>query len=187
MKRPAIFLDRDGTVIEHVHHLKDAADVRLVAGAGDAIASLQAAGFACVIVTNQSVVGRGHLSLEGLDEIHDVMHAQFAEQGVTLDGTYFCPEAPVSGDPTVIEHPDRKPAPGMLLRAADALDLDVSTSWMIGDSISDMLAGVNAGCAGSILVRTGLGHRVDAMDASVAAETADLPAAAAYILDHVQF
>lgn len=185
MKRPAVFLDRDGTVIEHVHHLKEPADVRLIAGAAESVATLQTAGFVCVLVTNQSVVGRGQLSLDGLDRVHETMNAQLADEGVTLDGLYFCPEAPVSGDPTVIEFHDRKPGPGMLERAARDLDLDLPASWMIGDSISDMLAGVNAGCAGSVLVRTGLGHRVDASDPSVSADTSDIVEATRFILEAV--
>ena len=110
------------------------------------------------------------LSVETLDEIHDVMNRQLAEHDVALDAIYFCPEAPSSSDRTAIDHPDRKPAPGMLLKAAADLDLDLAASWMIGDMISDGLAGQHAGCRGSILVRTGKeppdeeGHGFDVRD-----------------------
>jgi D-glycero-D-manno-heptose 1,7-bisphosphate phosphatase len=155
--RPAVFLDRDGTVIAHVHYLSDPADVRLLPGAAEALAKLRAAGFACVLITNQSGIGRGMYTEEQLRQVHDEMTRQLAIFGVSLDGIYFCPEAPVGegDDPTVIDHPDRKPGPGMLVGAARELGLDLSASWMIGDMISDVLAGVNAGCLGSVLVRTG--------------------------------
>jgi D-glycero-D-manno-heptose 1,7-bisphosphate phosphatase len=74
-----------------------------------------------------------------------------------VDAIYFCPEAPVGDDRTVIDHGDRKPGPGMLIRAAEEMGLDLGASWMVGDMISDILAGINAGCRGSILVRTGKG------------------------------
>lgn len=153
--RAAVFLDRDGTLIEHVHYLNDPKQVRLLPGGPEAVRNLQALDFACVVVTNQSAVGRGMLTLEGLDEIHREMHRQLAEHGVQLDGVYFCPVAPTSGDRTSIDHPDRKPGPGMLLRAARDLVLDLERSWMIGDMYSDVLAGRNAGCRGTVLVRTG--------------------------------
>lgn len=182
MSRPCIFLDRDGTVIQHVHHLTEASDVQIIDRAAEAIAALQRAGYVCVIVTNQSVVGRGMLSLDGLDKVHEAMDRQLAERGVSLDGLYFCPHIPTQKDPTVIEHPDRKPGPGMLLRAAEELDLDLTRSWMIGDSISDIYAGKNAGCRGSILVRTGMGHRVDADDHAIDFVASNLYDAACYIL-----
>lgn len=153
--RAAVFLDRDGTLIEHVHYLNDPKQVRLLPGGPEAVRNLQALDFACVVVTNQSAVGRGMLTLDGLDEIHREMHRQFADHGVRLDGVYYCPVAPTSSDRTSIDHPDRKPGPGMLLRAARDLVLDLDRSWMVGDMYSDVLAGRNAGCRGTVLVRTG--------------------------------
>jgi mannose-1-phosphate guanylyltransferase len=150
--RPAVFLDRDGTVIEHVHHLTDPSQVRLLNGAPEAIRRLQSNGYACIIVTNQSVVGRGMLSETGLKRVNDEMLRQLAVFDVQLDGVYFCPVVPQQEDPTIIEHPDRKPGPGMIRKAAQELSLDVSKSWMVGDSISDVLAGQNAGCKGTVLV-----------------------------------
>lgn len=154
--RPAIFLDRDGTIIRQVHHLCDPDLVSLLPGAAQAIRLFREAGYACVVVTNQSVIGRGMLTEAGLHEIHDRMHEQLAAEGTELDGVYFCPFAPAkNGDRTSIEHPNRKPAPGMLLDAAEELNLDLSRSWMIGDMASDVLAGRNARCKGSVLVLTG--------------------------------
>lgn len=166
--RPAVFFDRDGTLIENVHHLVDPAEVRLIPGAAEAVRILQALDYACVVVTNQSVVGRGKLSLDALDAVHCEMHRQFAAAGVKLDGVYFCPIAPGNeGDRAAIEHPDRKPGPGMLQRAAREMLLDLSRSWIVGDMLSDTLAGRNAGCLGSILVRTGNGLAADRADASI--------------------
>jgi len=155
--RPAVFLDRDGTIIEQVHYLNRPDQVKLIPGAAEAIRSLRAVGYACVVVTNQSAIGRGLLTLDGLEEIHTEMHRQLAEEGAELDDIYVCPHVPAGEDRTTIEHSDRKPGPGMLLRAARELDLDLSRSWMVGDMLSDLLAGRNAGCHGTILVLTGNG------------------------------
>jgi D-glycero-D-manno-heptose 1,7-bisphosphate phosphatase len=183
--RPAVYLDRDGTLIEFVHYLRDPSEVRVVAGGAEAVNRLQAAGFACVVVTNQSVIGRGLLTEVGLAEVHEEMHRQLAEAGVTLDGVYFCPTAPGTSDRTVVEHPDRKPGPGMLRRAARELGLDLGRSWMVGDALSDMHAGRNAGCRGTVLVRTGHGESVEADDPSVDWVVPDLPAAVRLILEQV--
>jgi len=153
--RPAVFLDRDGTIIEAVHYLSDPARVRLLEGAASAIRELRAAGYVCVVVSNQSAIGRGMMTVERLFEVHAEMCRQLEEQGAALDGFYFCPAVPTSEDRTRIDHPDRKPGPGMLLRASKELDLNLSRSWMIGDMISDVLAGQNAGCRGSVLLRAG--------------------------------
>jgi D-glycero-D-manno-heptose 1,7-bisphosphate phosphatase len=152
--KPAVFFDRDGTVIELVHHLTDPKKVRLLPHAGEALRELRRHGYACVLVTNQSVIGRGMLTMDGLGAVHAELLRQLADRGAELDGFYFCPVVPAQTDVLVVEHPDRKPGPGMLLRAAAELDLDLKRSWMVGDSISDMLAGRNAGCRGTILVRT---------------------------------
>jgi D,D-heptose 1,7-bisphosphate phosphatase len=153
--RPAVFLDRDGTVIEQVHYLSDPARVRLLPDAGPALRRLRDAGYALVVITNQSAIGRGWITVEQYDAVNDEMNRRLALEGVTLDGIYYCPEVPTADDRLAITHRDRKPGPGMLLRAARELGLDLSTSWMIGDMISDALAGINAGCRGSLLVETG--------------------------------
>jgi D-glycero-D-manno-heptose 1,7-bisphosphate phosphatase len=172
--RRAVFLDRDGTIIEHVHLLTQPSQVRLIPGAADAIRNLQSLDYACIIVTNQSVIGRGMLTESGLDEVHNEMHRQLAQHNVRLDGVFFCPAAPTTADRTVIEHHDRKPGPGMLQKAAREMLLDLSRSWIIGDMQSDMLAGRNARLRGTILVRTGQGDAVDPNDPSVDYVATDL-------------
>jgi D-glycero-D-manno-heptose 1,7-bisphosphate phosphatase len=183
--RQAAFLDRDGTLIELVHHLTDPGDVRLLPGAADAINALRRAGFLVVIVTNQSVIGRGKLTEEGLARVHAEMRRQLADAQTDVDAIYFCPLAPTVKDPTVIEDPMRKPGPGMLLQAARDHDLDLSRSWMIGDTISDMLAGAHAGCR-ALLVATGYGHTVPQYAPGIFARTADLASAVDLILTETQ-
>lgn len=173
---PAVFLDRDGTLIELVHHLTDPADVALIAGAGAAVKRLRAAGWPVVIVTNQSVIGRGKLTEEGLEKVHAEMNRQLAREGTEIDAIYFCPLAPTQKDQRVIEDPMRKPGPGMLLAAACDHKIDIARSWMVGDTLSDMLAGQNAGCK-SLLVRTGYGHKVTSdfdAEAPTLAQAADI-------------
>jgi D-glycero-D-manno-heptose 1,7-bisphosphate phosphatase len=165
-----------------VHYLRDPRQVRLIAGAGPAIRGLRNAGFACVVVTNQSPIGRGLMSLEELSLVNAEMDRQLIELGAALDGLYFCSFAPSVADRTTIEHPDRKPGPGMLLRAARDLKLDLRRSWMVGDMPSDIAAGRNAKVGGTILVRTGHGASVAAGDIAVDHVVADLPAAAELIL-----
>ncbi|MEJ6396216.1 HAD family hydrolase [Gymnodinialimonas sp. 2305UL16-5] len=163
----AAFLDRDGTIIELVHHLAEPDKVALIPGAGEAIAQLNRAGVPVIIVTNQSVIGRGKLTEAGLAEIHAEMARQLAAHDARIDEIYHCPLAPTVKDPRVIEHPDRKPGPGMLTRAAEEHRLDLTRSVMVGDTISDMLAGRNAGVAATILVETGYGTKVTMPDESI--------------------
>jgi len=158
--KPAVFLDRDGTLIDHVHYLRDPADVRLVSGAGEALRLFYEHGLACVVVTNQSAIGRGMLTEAELVVIHEVMVKQLADEGVTLDGIYHCPEKPkTEGDRLAVDHPDRKPGPGMLIRAAEELGISLSHSFMVGDMLSDVYAGHNAGVRASVIIQ---GHVDDA-------------------------
>ncbi len=158
--KPAVFLDRDGTIIEQVHYLSDPDDVRLIPGAGEAIRMLRAAGYACVLITNQSAIGRGSLTARGFEQVQRELCRQLKEHGGELDATYFCSLVPQAGDRSIVEHPDRKPGPGLLRRAARELGLDLARSWMVGDMLSDAYAGRNAGCRGTILVKTGRGEDV---------------------------
>src|SRR5204863_8262560 len=124
---PAVFLDRDGTLIEERSYLTRPEQVRLLPGVGPALVRLRDAGFACVIVSNQSAVGRGLMTEADLERVHTEFARQLAAVGVTLDGHYYCAAAPAENDKD--EHPERKPAPGMLLRAAGELGLDLARSW----------------------------------------------------------
>ncbi len=145
--RPAAFLDRAGSLIVEKCYLTRPEQVALLPGVPEGLRRLRAAGFACVVVTNQSAVGRGMMTEADLERVHAELRRQLSAAGAVLDGLYHCP--------AVVEHPDRKPAPGMLLRAARDLRLDLARSWMVGDALRDLLAGRNAGCRGGLFVRTG--------------------------------
>jgi D-glycero-D-manno-heptose 1,7-bisphosphate phosphatase len=145
-------LDRDGTLIEDREYLRDPAGVRLLPGVADGLRRLREAGFVLVVATNQSGIGRGMFGEAEYQRVNTEMMKRLEAEGATLDAVYHCPAAPTEGE---AEHPDRKPAPGMFLRAAVELDLDMSGSWVIGDSLRDLVAGRAAGCRAGILVRTG--------------------------------
>lgn len=181
----AAFLDRDGTIIELVHHLTDPADVALIPGAGGAIRRLNDAGVPVVVVTNQSVIGRGKTTEAGVAQVHQEMSRQLALDGARIDAIHVCPIAPKIKDPRVIEDPMRKPGPGMLEAAAEAMKLDLDLSWMVGDTVSDMGAGRNAGCR-TILVETGYGQDVRDADDLTDHRVDDLAAAVALILETEQ-
>lgn len=182
--RPAVFLDRDGTIIDQVHYIRRPEDVRLAPRAAESIATLQRAGFACVCVSNQSGLARGEITPAQHDAVHAEVERQLAAAGVRLDGVEYCPIAPATRDRRAIDHPDRKPGPGMILRAAQRLGIDVARSWMIGDLPSDVLTGVNAGCGGTILLRSGLGPKGVTADRLAGVFIRDdLTAAATLVLD----
>jgi D-glycero-D-manno-heptose 1,7-bisphosphate phosphatase len=151
MKRPGVFVDRDGTLIEEVGYVNHPSRVRLLPRAADAVHELRRAGRAVVVVTNQAGVGRGYLSPELVAEANAELVRQLAEAGTELDGIYVCPHDPDDGCEC------RKPAPGLLLRAASELDLDLTRSVMVGDKPSDLEAAAAAGIPG-VLVLTGLGR-----------------------------
>jgi len=182
--KPAVFFDRDGTLIEHVSYLSDPALVRLLPGAAEALIRLRSAGFVVVLVTNQSAIGRGMLTEDRLEKIHIELRRQLASYGAEIDAIYYSPVVPIRDDRTLVEHPDRKPGPGMLIRAANDLRLDLTASWMVGDLISDVLAGLNAGCR-SILVESGQSSSADIEAlAGRALILPDIAAAAAAIVAH---
>lgn len=147
MAEKAIFLDRDGTIVDDPGYLADPAKLKLLGGVDLAIKSLRQAGYRIVVVTNQSGVARGMLTEATLKAIHDKMADLLAGKGAPIDAIYHCPYHPEgSVEPFAKDSDLRKPAPGMLTRAAEKLDLDLQRSWMVGDAARDVQAGVNAGC-----------------------------------------
>jgi len=180
---PAVFLDRDGTIIEQVHYLSDPGDVRLIPGAAEAIRPLRAAGYVCVLITNQSAISRGLITPRRFERVQKELWRQWQEHGTELDAAYFCPIVPVAGDRSRVEHPDRKPGPGLLRRAARELRLDLARSWMVGDMLSDVHAGRNARCRATILVKTGNGaDAAQAIDEAVDYLASDILEAAKLII-----
>ncbi len=152
-KRPAVFLDRDGTLMREVHYCRDPRDVSIYEGVSEALDRLHAAGFVNVIVTNQSGVGRGLITLAEYHAVHAELLRQIGPD--RINATYFCPDAP--GNDT----PRRKPAPGMVLEAAADLGLDLARSWFVGDKPADIECGRRAGTR-TILVQTGYGAETEA-------------------------
>jgi len=154
MKR-AVFLDRDGTLIEEREYLHKPDQVLILPGAGDALYRLQQAGLKLILVTNQSGVGRGYFTLDDVHRVHQHLTRELKRHHVNLDEIYIAPEAP--------HQPSRgrKPSPQFLFDARDAFDLDLPQSYMIGDKLIDVQCGWNAGVRKSILVRTGYGAKVE--------------------------
>jgi len=144
-RRPALFIDKDGTLVENVPYNVDPARLRLMPGAGAVLARLAGAGFALVLVTNQSGIARGLFSHADFARLEQALRRQLLDaSGVRLDGVLLCPHLPaLDGHPAC--H-CRKPAPGLLVRAAAQLQLDLARSWMIGDTLDDVEAGHRAGC-----------------------------------------
>lgn len=181
MKRPAIFLDRDGVIIENrSDYVKSWSEVEFLPGAFDALRYLAETDWVIVLITNQSAVGRGIISREKAVRINQQVVGAIRAQGGRVDGVYLCPH-----------HPDgncgcRKPQSGLLLQAADELDLDLGRSYLIGDAMTDMQAAEAASVKG-ILVLTGRGQeqvkKADREDSSPWPVVADLGAAVDYILN----
>ncbi|HET8628813.1 MAG TPA: HAD-IIIA family hydrolase, partial [Thermomicrobiales bacterium] len=151
----AIFLDRDGTLVEPRHYPARPADLVLYAGVGAELGRLQAAGFRLVVVTNQSGIARGYFTEDDLARMHAHLRRELARDGVRLDAVYHCPHHPDGAVPALARLCDcRKPAPGLLLRAAANLGLDPRRSWLVGDILDDIEAGTRAGCR-TVLVDLG--------------------------------
>jgi D-glycero-D-manno-heptose 1,7-bisphosphate phosphatase len=156
-KHKAVFMDRDGTINVEVQYLSQVKDFQFIPGVPWALRCLKDAGYLLVVVTNQSGIGRGYYDEAALESIHDHMHADLATFGAAIDACYFCPHHPehATGDYRK-ECACRKPLPGMLQQAAQDLDIDLEASFMIGDKLADVEAGLAAGCT-SFLVLTGYG------------------------------
>lgn len=147
MSNPAVFLDRDGTLIEHFEYLTDPNDVQLMASVVSGLKLLRDRGFYLVMVTNQSAVARGLLTEKKLGEIHDRLEALLSDEGVYLDRIYYCPYHPEGAVEKYRRESDlRKPGAGMFYLAAEELDIDLTSSWIIGDDDRDILAGQAATC-----------------------------------------
>jgi D-glycero-D-manno-heptose 1,7-bisphosphate phosphatase len=150
---PALFLDRDGVVVADTGYLGRPEDLRMMDGAASTIARCNALSIPVVLVTNQSGIARGYYDWDGFRAVQAALSAELAAAGAHLDAVLACAyhadgKAPLRS----VDHPWRKPNPGMILAAADRMNLDLSRSWIIGDSVSDIAAGAAAGLAGGTLV-----------------------------------
>lgn len=158
MSRPAVFIDRDGTLTEEVGYVNHPGRLRLLPRAAEAVRRLNAVGVPAVLATNQAGVARGYFSKEVLEAVQAELRAQLEREGAVLDGVYVCAHHPGAGEPPFRADCDcRKPRPGLLLRAAAEMDLDLGRSVLVGDKPSDLVAARAAGARG-VLVLTGYGR-----------------------------
>lgn len=144
----AVFMDRDGTINREVGHVDRLEKFELLSGAAEAIRRLNTHGFKAVVVTNQSGVARGYFTEDFIQGLHRELEAHLARSGARLDGIYYCPHSPGAGCGC------RKPVPGMLLKAAAELDIDLGRSYVVGDKQVDVELAHRVGASG-ILVLTG--------------------------------
>ena len=164
-KQKAIFLDRDGTINKYVGFLRKTDQFELVNGVAEAIKKINQSGYLAVVVTNQPVIARGEVTYEGLHMIHNKMETLLGNDGAYLDGIYFCPHHPDKGFDGEIKELKidcncRKPKAGLLLQAANDLNIDLEQSWMIGDGKNDILAGKNAGCNTALIGNEEVGQDI---------------------------
>lgn len=155
-KQKAIFLDRDGTINKYVGFVRKPEEFELLPNVAKTIKKINDLGYLTIVITNQPVIARGDVSYSELDEIHNKMETQLGMEGAYIDGIYYCPHHPHKGyegeiPELKIECECRKPKPGMILKAAKDFNIDLSNSWMIGDSENDILAGKNAGCKTALI------------------------------------
>lgn len=159
-KQKAVFLDRDGTINKYVGFLRSAEEFELTDDSAEAIKSINGSGYLAIVVTNQPVIARGEVTWDGLYGIHNKMETLLGQEGAYIDGIYFCPHHPHKGyEGEIVELKIdcecRKPKTGLFMRAAEDFNIDLSASYMIGDSDNDVLAGMNAGCKKSIKIDEG--------------------------------
>ena len=144
----AVFLDRDGTIMFDHGYISDPRKVEIFGEAVEALKALKEAGYLLVVITNQSGIGRGYFSPEDLEKVNMRMSSLFEERGVLFDGIYICPHVDEN------KCTCRKPQPGLIFRAAREHEIDISLSYMVGNSKSDVMAGVAAGCRINFLLGT---------------------------------
>lgn len=155
-KQKAVFLDRDGTINKYAGFLRNIEEFELISGVAEAIRVINASGYLAIVVTNQPVIARGELTYKQLEMIHNKMETLLGAEGAYLDAIYFCPHHPHKGyegevPELKIECECRKPKPGLFLKAARDFNIDLSQSWMVGDSENDIKAGKAAGCRTALI------------------------------------
>lgn len=166
-KVSAVFLDRDGTINEEVGYLSRLEDLRIFPFCYEAVGMINRAGMRAVVITNQSGVARGFFDEKFLEIVHSRINKMFKEKGAYIDRFYYCPHHPTEGNGIYTRQCDcRKPDTGMFRKAAAELNIDLSSSYMVGDNSKDIEAAHNAGVKG-ILVRTGYGKNVDIPERAV--------------------
>ena len=171
----ALFLDRDGVLVEEIDHLCRVEDVAVLPGAAAVISTANRQGNPVVLITNQAGIGRGLYGWAEFMAVQNAIIATLEAQGARFDAVYACPHHPSGkGDFRHPDHPARKPNPGMILRAAADLDLDLRRSWLVGDKTIDVEAAKRAGLAGAMQVMTGYGAAEWPSSAALATERFDV-------------
>ena len=167
--RPALFLDRDGVIIEDADYLSRPEDARLVPGAAAIVAAANRRGVPAILDTNQSGIGRGYYGWDSFAAVQRRILSLLADANAAIDAVYACPHHPDGVDPyRHPDHPARKPNPGMMTRAGRDLRLDLARSWVVGDRANDLDAAKRAGMAGGVHVLTGHGRDEGERDAALA-------------------
>lgn len=164
-KQKAVFLDRDGTINKYVGFLRSVDEFELLDGVADAIKKINASGYLTIVVTNQPVIARGEMTFDELEVIHNKMETLLGKEGAYLDSIYYCPHHPHKGyagerSELKFDCDCRKPKPGMLLKAAQDFNIDLSQSWVVGDGENDVRAGQNAGCQTALVGNESYGQTV---------------------------
>jgi len=158
LKRPAVFIDRDGTISEEVGYVNHPSRYRVFPFAAEAVKLLNDANWLAILITNQAGVARGYFAEELIDAVHAVLSDELARGGARLDAIYYCPHHPTVGAPPYqLDCDCRKPRPGLIQRAAQDFDIDLDASWMIGDRYGDTELARNAGIRAA-LVLSGYGR-----------------------------
>lgn len=179
MARPAIFLDRDGTLNIDKGYVYRIEDWEWIPGAIDAIAALKKAGFLVIVITNQAGIARGYYNETDMTNLHNKINKELKEYGATIDEFYHCPHHPEFGAACNC----RKPMPGLIYEASHDFDIDLTRSWLIGDKASDIQAGCTADVK-SILVLTGYGNKECDLLAGNDICVTDIAVASRYIISH---
>lgn len=174
-KQKAVFLDRDGTINKYVGFLRNIDEFELIPGAAEAVKKINNAGYLAIVATNQPVIARGEVTVPELQRIHDKMETLLGQEGAYLDGLYYCPHHPHKGyegeiPELKIDCTCRKPKPGLLLRAAEDFNIDLESSWMVGDGENDIRAGQAAGCRTVLIGEGDFGQTFTAADIAGAVE-----------------
>lgn len=158
MKRPAVFIDRDGTISEEVGYINHPSRFRVFPYAARAIKLLNDRGWLAVIITNQAGVARGYFSESMIETVHNNLRQELRDEGARVDAIYYCAHHPTVGEPPYRQECDcRKPKPGLIIRATKDLDIALEQSWMIGDRYGDIELARNAGLR-SAFVLSGYGR-----------------------------
>jgi D-glycero-D-manno-heptose 1,7-bisphosphate phosphatase len=154
--KKVVFLDRDGTInLDSADYVKSRSEFEFIPGSIEAIRDLTAAGYTTIVITNQSALARGFVSPQELDAMHAMMCREVTAAGGKITDVFFCPHLPDDGCEC------RKPAAGLIDQAGRKYNIDLADSLMVGDSAKDIACGRNAGCGGTVLVKSGLAHDVE--------------------------